>query len=156
MTSSEGAAGCGDARPARQASRADGGKPWSVSSSGSSQMVREPARARGQQAGLPDVGGARSPAVVVQRVQQVHQLVNGQFVVPRVGGQDVQPDGALLYEGYSDNVDGPGDLINNRHGAVIGQQFREGKLRGDLARYVEEYVRSGRANTATNCASCPE
>ena len=59
------------------------------------------------------------------------------------------------YENYSDNVDGPGDIINNRNGAVIGQQFKEGKLEGDFAGYIEDYVRSGKANTATNCESCP-
>jgi hypothetical protein len=60
------------------------------------------------------------------------------------------------FEGYSGNVDGPGDLVNDRHGAVIGQQFTDGAIKGDLARYAEEFVRSGRANTATNCASCRE
>ncbi|MCA1704220.1 MAG: hypothetical protein LC808_13530, partial [Actinobacteria bacterium] len=59
------------------------------------------------------------------------------------------------YEDYPDNVDGPGDLKNNRHGAVIGQMFKEGKLEGDMIRYVEDFVRSGRANTMTNCMGCP-
>jgi hypothetical protein len=58
------------------------------------------------------------------------------------------------YEGYSNNVDGPGDISNNRRGAVIGQQFREGKLGGRIDDYVAQYIRDGRANTSTNCAAC--
>jgi len=57
------------------------------------------------------------------------------------------------YEGYSNNKDGPGDIMNNRSGAIIGQRYKDG-YQGDLARDVEDFVRSGRANTTTNCARC--
>lgn len=56
------------------------------------------------------------------------------------------------YEGYSDNEDGPGDLVNNRSGAEIGQMWKEGKRRRgdyyDMDNEVETFVKSGRANTA--------
>ena len=58
------------------------------------------------------------------------------------------------HEGYSNNVDRPGDLENNRHGALIGQQFKDGRLQGDMNRYVEDFVRNGHANTTANCRSC--
>ena len=45
-----------------------------------------------------------------------------------------------------------------RHGAIIGQRFKEGRLRGDLAStsYARDHVKSRRANTATNYLRCPE
>lgn len=58
------------------------------------------------------------------------------------------------YENYSNNVDGPGDLINNTHGAVIGQAFKEGRLAGRIDDYVERFIGDGRANLATNCHAC--
>jgi len=60
------------------------------------------------------------------------------------------------FEHYSDNIDGPGDIINNRKGAGIGEQFKEGRLNGRIDDYVDGYVRDGNANTLTNCFSCRE
>jgi hypothetical protein len=60
----------------------------------------------------------------------------------------------LAYELYSNNRDGPGDLVNNRFGAEIGQRVKDGTLGGSLYGYVKEFVDMGYANTTTNCASC--
>lgn len=58
------------------------------------------------------------------------------------------------WEDHPGNVDKEGDLINNRYGAEIGQQFKEGKLSGDLGRYIEDFINNGHANLDKNCQRC--